>query len=45
MLSFIGLIPVALGHLFFGIVCIAYLFLPGSKYPVEIDEADIVAGH
>ena len=30
-MSFIGLIPVALGHLFFGIVCIAYLFLPGPS--------------
>lgn len=56
VLSFIGLIhapevawaanpQVALGYLFFGIICIAYLFLPGAKDPVEVDEADIVAGH
>jgi AGZA family xanthine/uracil permease-like MFS transporter len=36
---------VALGYLFFGIVCVGYYFLPGSKDPVEVDEADIVAGH
>jgi hypothetical protein len=35
---------VALGYLFFGIVCLAYSFLPGAKDPVEADEADIVAG-
>jgi AGZA family xanthine/uracil permease-like MFS transporter len=56
VLSFIGLIhapevawaanpPVALGYLFFGIVCVGYGFLPGAKDPVEVDEADIVAGH
>ena len=56
VLSFIGLIhapemawaanpQVALGYLFFGIVCVAYSFLPGAKDPVEVDEADIVAGH
>ena len=56
VLSFIGLIhaptvdwaanpQVALGYLFFGIVCVAYSFLPGAKDPVEIDEADVVAGH
>jgi AGZA family xanthine/uracil permease-like MFS transporter len=56
VLSFIGLIhapevawaanpQVALGYLFFGIVCVGYYFLPGSKDPVEVDEADIVAGH
>jgi AGZA family xanthine/uracil permease-like MFS transporter len=55
-LSFIGLIhapqvawaanpQVALGYLFFGIVCVAYSFLPGAKDPVDVDEADIVAGH
>ena len=36
---------VALGYLFFGIVCLAYSFLPGAKDPVEVDEADVVAGH
>ena len=35
---------VALGYLFFGIVCLAYSFLPGAKDPVEVDESDIVAG-
>jgi AGZA family xanthine/uracil permease-like MFS transporter len=56
VLSFIGLIhsaevawaanpQVALGYIFFGIVCVAYSFLPGAKEPVEIDESDIVAGH
>ncbi|RMI33603.1 SulP family inorganic anion transporter [Nocardia stercoris] len=56
VLSFIGLIHapkvewaanphVALGYLFFGIVCVAFSLLPGSKDPVEHDEADIVAGH
>jgi AGZA family xanthine/uracil permease-like MFS transporter len=56
VLSFIGLIhapevawaanpEVALGYLFFGIVCVAYWCLPGAKNPVEIDESDIVAGH
>ena len=55
-LSFIGLIhapqvawaanpQVALGYLFFAIVCAIYYFLPGAKDPVEVDEADIVAGH
>ncbi len=56
VLSFIGLInspevawganpPVALGHLFFGLVCVLYSFLPGAKDPVVVDESDIVAGH
>ena len=56
VLSFIGLIhapevgwaaspSVALGYLMFGIVCVAYSFLPGAKDPVEIDESDVVAGH
>jgi AGZA family xanthine/uracil permease-like MFS transporter len=56
VLSFIGLIhapevawaaspAVALGYVFFGVVCVAYAFLPGAKDPVEVDEADIVAGH
>ena len=56
MLSFIGLIhapevawaanpQVALGYLFFGLVCVAYWFLPGAKDPVVHDEADVVAGH
>ena len=31
---------VALGYLFFGIVCVAYSFLPGANDPVEVDEAD-----
>lgn len=55
-LSFIGLIhapevawaaspQVALGYLFFGIVCVAFSFLPGAKDPVEVDESDVVAGH
>lgn len=56
VLSFIGLIhapevawaanpSVALGYLFFGIVCLAYWFLPGARTPVTVDEADVVAGH
>jgi hypothetical protein len=56
VLSFIGLISapevawagnphVALGYLFFGIVCVAHSFLPAAKDPADIDEADIVAGH
>ncbi len=56
VLSFIGLIhapevawaanpEVALGYLFFGVVCIAYWFLPGARTPVTVDEADVVAGH
>ena len=56
VLSFIGLIhapqvewaanpPVALGYLFFGVVCVLYSMLPGAKDPVEVDEADVVAGH
>jgi AGZA family xanthine/uracil permease-like MFS transporter len=55
VLSFIGLIHAtqvewaanpqgALGYRFFGLVCV-YSFLPGAKDPVEVDEADIVAGH
>ena len=56
VLSFIGLIhapevawaanpQVALGYLFFGLVCLAYWFLPGAREPVDHDEADVVAGH
>jgi AGZA family xanthine/uracil permease-like MFS transporter len=56
VLSFIGLIhapqmawaaspAVALGYLFFGIVCVLYWFLPGAKDPVVVDESDVVAGH
>ncbi|KRD20783.1 regulator [Mycobacterium sp. Root265] len=55
-LSFIGLIhapevswaaspAVALGYLFFAVVCLAYSLLPGAKDPVVVDESDIVAGH
>jgi AGZA family xanthine/uracil permease-like MFS transporter len=55
-LSFIGLIhapevawaanpQVALGYVFFGLVCTAYSFMPGAKDPVEVDESDVVAGH
>ncbi|EHB47687.1 xanthine/uracil/vitamin C permease [Mycolicibacterium rhodesiae JS60] len=55
-LSFIGLIhapeiawaanpQVALGYLFFAVVCLAYSLLPGAKDPVTVDESDIVAGH
>jgi AGZA family xanthine/uracil permease-like MFS transporter len=36
---------VALGYLFFGLVCVLYWFLPGAKDPVVVDEADVVAGH
>ncbi len=56
VLSFIGLIhapevswaaapEVSLGYLFFGVVCLAYRFLPGARTPVEVDESDVVAGH
>ena len=59
VLSFIGLIhapqvawaaapQVALGYVFFGIVCVAFSFLPGAKDPVDVDspdESDVVAGH
>ena len=56
VLSFIGLIhapqvawaaspAVALGYLFFGVVCVLYWFLPGAKDPVTVDESDVVAGH
>jgi len=56
VLSFIGLIhapevswaanpQVALGYLFFGLICLAYWFLPGAKDPVVHDESDVVAGH
>lgn len=56
VLAFIGLIhapqvtwaaapQVALGYLFFGIVCAACHFLPGAKDPVVVDESDVVAGH
>jgi AGZA family xanthine/uracil permease-like MFS transporter len=55
VLSFIGLIhapevswaanpEVALGYLFFGVVCVAYWFLPGAKDPASRDEAEVVAG-
>ncbi|MCR5977127.1 regulator [Gordonia jinghuaiqii] len=55
-LSFIGLVhapevawaaapEVALGYLFFAVVCFAYWFLPGARTPVEVDEAEVVAGH
>jgi len=54
VLSFIGLIhapeiawnaapEVALGYLFFGIVCLAYSFLPGAKEEVVHDESDVMA--
>ncbi|MGB5110401.1 MAG: regulator [Mycobacterium sp.] len=56
VLSFIGLIhapavswaanpAVALGYLFFAMVCLAYSLLPGAKDPMVVDESDIVAGH
>ncbi|MDY6808018.1 MAG: regulator [Actinomycetota bacterium] len=56
VLSFIGLIhapevswaaspAVALGYLFFGVVCIAYWFLPHARTPRTFDEAEVVAGH
>ncbi|MDZ7886873.1 MAG: regulator [Mycobacterium sp.] len=56
VLSFIGLIhapevswaaspAVALGYVFFAVVCLAYSLLPGAKDPVVVDESDIVAGH
>jgi adenine/guanine/hypoxanthine permease len=56
VLSFIGLIhapevawaanpEVALGYLFFGVVCAAFSFLPGAKDPIDIDESEVVAGH
>jgi hypothetical protein len=35
---------VALGYLFFALACVGYSLLPGAKDPVEVDEADIVAG-
>ncbi len=55
-LSFVGLIhapeiswaanpQVALGYLFFAVVCLGYSLLPGAGEPVTVDEADIVAGH
>jgi len=55
-LSFVGLIhapeiswaanpQVALGYLFFAVVCLLYSLLPGAGEPVTVDEADIVAGH
>jgi AGZA family xanthine/uracil permease-like MFS transporter len=54
VLSFIGLIhapevawnaapEVALGYLFFGIVCLGYYFLPGGKESVEHDDSDVMA--
>jgi AGZA family xanthine/uracil permease-like MFS transporter len=59
VLSFIGLIhapevswaaspAVALGYVLFGLVCLAYWFLPGGRTPVDheaLDEAEVVAGH
>lgn len=56
VLSFIGLIhapevswaaspAVALGYVFFAVVCLAYSLLPGAKDPVVVDESVIVAGH
>ncbi len=55
-MSFIGLIhapevawaanpQVALGYLFFGVVCVAYSFLPGAKEPLTVDESEVVAWH
>jgi AGZA family xanthine/uracil permease-like MFS transporter len=54
VLSFIGLIhapevawnaapEVALGYLFFGIVCLGYYFLPGGKESVTQDDSDVMA--
>lgn len=54
VLSFIGLIhapevawnaapEVALGYLFFGIVCLGYYFLPGGKESVVQDDSDVMA--
>ncbi|KUI26654.1 regulator [Mycobacterium sp. IS-1742] len=56
VLSFIGLIhapqvawaaspQVALGYVFFAIVCAACSLLPGAKDPVVVDESEVVAGH
>lgn len=56
VLSFVGLIhapevawaaspQVALGYLFFGMVCAGCAFLPGAREPVLVDESDVVAGH
>jgi AGZA family xanthine/uracil permease-like MFS transporter len=53
VLSFIGLIhapevewaaapEVALGYVFFGLVCLGYYFLPGARDKVEIDDADVM---
>ena len=36
---------VALGYLFFAVVCLLYSLLPAAKEPVTVDESDIVAGH
>lgn len=55
-LAFIGLIhapkvefaanpQVALGYLFFGLVCLGYWLLPGGKDEMPSDEAEVVAGH
>ncbi len=54
VLSFIGLIhapevawaanpQVALGYLFFGVVCAGYWFLPGAREKVEVDSSDVMA--
>ncbi|MEE3853404.1 regulator [Gordonia sp. LSe1-13] len=56
VMSFIGLIhapevswaaspEVSLGYVLFGVVCIAYWFLPNARTPRTVDEADVVAGH
>jgi AGZA family xanthine/uracil permease-like MFS transporter len=56
VLSFIGLIhapevawaansAVALGYVFFGLVCAGCMLLPGAKDLVRVDESDVVAGH
>ncbi|MEE4023289.1 regulator [Gordonia sp. PKS22-38] len=56
VMSFVGLIhapevswaaspEVSLGYVLFGVVCIAYWFLPNARTPRTVDEADVVAGH
>jgi len=55
-LTFVGLIhapevewaannEVALGYLFFAVICAAWSFLPGADTPVEVDESDVVMEH